>query len=138
METFLSSGFAAAPAHQPTPAQPIPIPSITKIDQGNIGQFLVTIQPVKARSYELRFAAVAAPGATINWTTIVVPKTKPTTPINNLTPGTTYTFQVRAFGNQIRELCKCESKLAISQSLLYSGRNIAVWICAVRLALVKP
>ena len=42
--------------------------------------------------------------------------------------------------SQTRELSKCVSKLAISQSLLYSGRNllIAVWICAVRLALVKP
>jgi Fibronectin type III domain len=69
-----------------------------KIDQGNTGQLLVTIQSVKARSYELRYAAVPAPGATTNWTTIVVPNAKPATPINNLTPGTTYIFQVRAFG----------------------------------------
>jgi len=69
-----------------------------KIDQGSTGQLLVTIQSVKARSYELRYGPVPASGATLNWTTIVVPSTKPATTVNNLTPGTTYTFQVRAYG----------------------------------------
>jgi len=96
--TFVSSGFVAAPAHQRTPAQPVSVPSIVKIDQGNTGQLLVTIQSVKARSYELRYAPVPAAGATVNSTTIVVSSTKPATPINNLAPGTIYTFQVRAFG----------------------------------------
>ena len=95
--TFVSSGFVAS-ARQRTPSQPVSIPSIVKIDQGSTGQLLVTIQSVKARSYELRYAAVPASGATVNWTTVVVPSTKPATPINNLSPGTTYTFQVRAFG----------------------------------------
>jgi len=96
--TFVSSGFVAASAHQRTPAHPIATPAIVKIDQGITGQLVVTILSVKARSYELRYAAIPAPGATINWTTIVVPNAKPATPINNLTPGTTYIFQVRAFG----------------------------------------
>ena len=53
-KAFVSSGFVATPAHQRIPTQPISIPSIVKIDQGNNGQLLVTIQSVKARSYELR------------------------------------------------------------------------------------
>jgi hypothetical protein len=69
------------------------------IDHGNTGQLLVTIQPVaKARNYELRFGPVATAGVPVNWTTIVVASTKPATPVNNLAPGGTYTFQVRAFG----------------------------------------
>ena len=75
------------------------LPSIVRVNQGNSGQLLVTIQPVAtARSYELRYAPVPAAGTTGNWTRIVVASTKPATPINNLTPGGNYTFQVRAFG----------------------------------------
>ncbi len=95
--TFVSSGFVAA-TRQRTPSQPVSIPSIVKIDQGTTGRLLVTIQSVKARSYELRYAPAPASGATVDWTTIVVPSTKPATPINNLIRGTNYTFQVRAFG----------------------------------------
>ena len=99
MKTFLSSGFVAAPSRQPAPPQPVSAPSIVRVNQGNSGQLLVTIQPVaRARSYELRYAPVPAAGATVNWTRIVVASTKPATPINNLTPGGNYTFQVRAFG----------------------------------------
>ena len=99
MKTFLSSGFLAVPAGRRTPPQPVSPTSIVWIDQGNSGQLVVTIQPVaKARSYDLRYAPVPAAGADVHWTTIVVPTTKPPTPINNLTPGVTYTFQARAFG----------------------------------------
>ncbi len=88
------------PAGRRTPPQPVSAPSIVRVNQGNSGQLLVTIQPVaRARSYELRYAPVpAAARATVNWTRIVVASTKPATPINNLTPGGNYTFQVRAFG----------------------------------------
>jgi hypothetical protein len=97
-KAFVSSGFVAVTPRQKLAALPIRVPSIVKIDQGSTGQLLVTIQSVKARSYELRYAAVPAAGATPNWTTIMVPNAKPATPINNLTPGTRYTFQARAFG----------------------------------------
>src|SRR6267378_496045 len=51
MKTFVSSGFAAASTGR-TPAQPVSIPSILRVDQGNKGQLLVTVQPVaKARNY---------------------------------------------------------------------------------------
>src|SRR5207249_8564245 len=95
--SFVPRGYVAA-TRQRTPSQPVSIPSIVKIDQGTTGQLLVTIQSVKARSYELRYASAPASGATVDWTTIVVPSTKPATPINNLIRGTNYTFQVRAFG----------------------------------------
>src|SRR5262249_35898290 len=88
-----------AATHQRTPAQPAATPWIVKLDQGTTGQFFVTIQPVaNARTYELRYAPVPAAGASVNWTTTLVASTKPATPINNLTPRTIYTFQVRAFG----------------------------------------
>src|SRR2546428_470523 len=99
MNAFVSSGFAPASTGQRTPPQPISAPLIVSVDQGHSGQLLVTIQPVaKARIYELRHAPVPAAGATVDWTTIVRATARPAVPINNLTPGGTYTFQVRAFG----------------------------------------
>lgn len=99
MNAFVSSGFLPASAAQRTPPQPTSTPLIAFIDQGRTGQLLVTIKPVpKARSYELRYAPVPAVGTVVNWTTIVVTSTKPPASIDNLTPGTNYTFQVRALG----------------------------------------
>src|SRR5437899_3074490 len=84
MKTFVSSGFVAAPSRQPIPPQPVSTPSIVAVDQGKTGELVVTIKPVaKARSYELRRAPVPAAGATVNWTTTLVPSTKPPTVINN-------------------------------------------------------
>jgi hypothetical protein len=98
MITFVSSGFVPAKPGVRSPSQPVTDPRIVSVDQGSPGQLVVTIKPVTmARSYELRYATVAAAGA-VNWTTITVPSTKPPIPVNNLTPGGTYTFQVRAFG----------------------------------------
>ena len=99
MNAFVSSGFTAISPGQRTPPQPVSTPSIASLDQGSSGQLLVTIQRVaKTLHYELRYAAVPIAGAAINWATILVASTKPPTAINNLTPGGTYTFQVRAFG----------------------------------------
>ena len=99
MNTFVSSGFQAAAKAQKTPPQPVAAPIIVSVDQGNTGQFLVTFKPVAhARHYELRYATPPAAGATPNWTTILVATTKPPAAVNNLTPGTAYTVQVRAYG----------------------------------------
>ena len=99
MNTFLSSGFLPVTPRQKLTAQPVAVPSITALDQGSTGQLVVTIKPVaKARSYDLRYAPAAPAGTAITWTTIAVATTKPAPIIYNLTPGTTYTLQVRAFG----------------------------------------
>jgi hypothetical protein len=96
MNTFVSSGFQAVSKAQKTPVEPVATPAIESLDQGNTGQFLVTIKRVDhALHYELRYTAT---GATSNSTTILVPATKPPVVIDNLTPGTIYTFQVRAYG----------------------------------------
>jgi len=100
MNTFVSSGFVAVLPPQRTPEQPVTVPSILSVDQGSTGQLLVAIKAVaKARSYDLRFGPVFAAGAAITWTTMTVAKVKSAVQVNGLSPGTTYTFQVRAFGN---------------------------------------
>jgi hypothetical protein len=98
MNTFVSSGFVAVSKTR-APEQPVATPAIASVDQGNSGQLVVAIKNVaKARHYELRFGAVPVGGGAISWTTILVATTKPPTAFNSLTPGGTYSFQVRAFG----------------------------------------
>ena len=105
MNTFVSSGFVAhVPAPRSAP-QPVAVPTVSSVDQGSTGQLLVSIAKVaKARSYDIRYAPVPTGGTpagtniNISWTIVSVATTKPATPINDLTPGTTYTFQARAFG----------------------------------------
>ncbi len=95
---FTSSGFVAALPNR-VPAQPLPPAGINKIVQGNSGQLLVLVKPLpKARNYELRYSVAASGGASISWTTETITHARPASPINGLTPGTTYTFQVRALG----------------------------------------
>jgi len=99
MTTFLSSGFSVAAPQPKAPPQPVAVPSIISVDQGNAGELKVTIQPVKkAKAYEIRYAAAPAAGATPAWTSVQVSGTKPPPAISSLTRGTDYTFQVRAFG----------------------------------------
>jgi hypothetical protein len=100
MATFLSSGFQAVPIG-PFPAQSLAQPSFTSIDHGASGELIVSMTPVKnAKTYEVQWAA-AVPGAVPAagaWSKITLPNAKPA-PVGNLTPGTSYIFQVRAFGN---------------------------------------
>ena len=97
MTTFLSSGFiVAAPKN---PAQPMAVPAIASVDQGNPGELKVIVKPVaRARYYEIRGGAVPAAGGNVAWTSQFAASTKPPAAFNNLNPGTNYTFQVRAFG----------------------------------------
>ena len=98
LNAFVSSGFVAVSTTR-APEQPVGQPEIASIEQGTSGQLFMTIKPVaKARHYELESGAVPAGGGAISWTTQLVATTKPPTVFNNLTPGGTYAFRVRAFG----------------------------------------
>jgi hypothetical protein len=92
-----SSGFQVAAVTRGTP-QPLPVPSIRYIDHGASGQLLVMINGVaKARSYEIRYAAVTG-GTVGSWAVQATTTVRSATPISGLTPGSMYTFEVRALG----------------------------------------
>ena len=92
-----SSGFQPAAVTRGAP-QPLPKPGIRYIDHGVSGQLLVMIDAVaKARSYEIRYATVTG-GTVASWVIQAATTVRPAIPINGLTPGATYTFQVRALG----------------------------------------
>jgi hypothetical protein len=97
MATFLLSGFKAATIGPITP-QPVETPVIKTINHGNSGELIVTMTKVaNAKVYQVQFG-VSVNGATpISWTNITFPNSKPA-PIPNLTPGTAYQFQARAYG----------------------------------------
>jgi hypothetical protein len=98
LATFTSSGFVPVSSVR-SPDQPTPTPEIASVDQFVSGKVEVTIKPVlKARHYELRSAAAPVAEAAVNWNTLTLSSTKPPTVFSNLTPGGTYTFQVRAYG----------------------------------------
>ena len=60
----------------------------------------MSVSPVaKARIYEIHYAPLGAGGTPpTTFASVTIASAKKATPIDNLTPGTTYTFQVRAFG----------------------------------------
>ncbi len=99
MNTFVLSGFTAIAEPAKTSPQPLPAPEAASLEQGQSGEMIVTFKPVpKALHYQFSYAPIPAAGASVNPTTILVTSTQPPTTIKNLTPGITYTFQLRAFG----------------------------------------
>ena len=97
--TFTSSGFAMRSTTR-VPPQPLAQPTIVRVDQGKTGELLVILIAVlKARTYEIHYAPVGT-GGTLPTTlaSITIASAKKPVPVANLTPGTTYVFQVRAFG----------------------------------------
>jgi hypothetical protein len=99
MATFLLSGFQPA-ATTKTPPQPLPTPVIKSLVLGaTTGQLKITIAPVpKAASYVIRYGVVPAGGGTpATWSELALASKKPVI-FNNLTPGTVYSFQVKALG----------------------------------------
>jgi hypothetical protein len=99
MATFLLSGYQAVNPVKAA-AAPLPVPSIEAVVQGpNSGQLKVTIAPLpKVVALELRHGAVPAGGGTpAAWIQEMIATKKPVI-YENLTPGTVYMFQVRAFG----------------------------------------
>ena len=98
MATFLKSGFEPASTAKVT-AQPLSY-FIRKIKPGkHSGDFVITLSSVQgAAAYELRWAPTVN-GTPGTWTTQLITKTRPATSVKGLTPGTTYTFQVRSFND---------------------------------------
>ncbi|HEY2381643.1 MAG TPA: fibronectin type III domain-containing protein [Terriglobia bacterium] len=99
MAVFMTSGFKPA-TYSRTAPQPLLPASISSVDQGNTGQLLVSVKSMpKARMVEVHYA----PAGTVQtpptpWTTVTIPNARKPAVLNNLTPGTTYTIQVRAYG----------------------------------------
>ena len=99
MATFLLSGFLPV-ATTKAPPQPLDQPSILSQVHGPVsGQMKIRISPVpKALSYDVRYGAAPSGGGTpATWTEETITNTKSVI-ISELTPGTIYTFQVRALG----------------------------------------
>ena len=98
MATFLLSGFQPT-ATTKVPPQPLEQVSIVSVVQGSVsGQMKVRFNRVpRAVDYDVRRGAVPSGGGMPTaWTEERTTKTSLI--IDNLTPGTTYAFQVRAFG----------------------------------------
>jgi hypothetical protein len=96
--TFTSSGFEFRSTAR-VPQAPLAQPVIDSLDQGKTGELLAVVSSVgRARIYELEYAPVTTNGTAPVWTKITVATARKPVPVENLTPGTTYTFHVRAFG----------------------------------------
>ncbi len=94
---LLSSGFDAVSTNRAQ--SPLAAPSIRDILNGNSGQLLLRVGPIaNARCYEVRYAAIAAGGAPGPWVNGGLFTNSRSMPINGLTPGSNYTFEVRAIG----------------------------------------
>jgi hypothetical protein len=100
MNIFLSSGLTARSGVR-TPPGELNQSSVTALEQGVSGEFLVSIKSVgrKAKSYDVRSGQLGPGGAApTTWSTVTVPNAKTPVRITGLTPGTTYAIQVRAYG----------------------------------------
>ena len=97
LAVFLSSGFLAAATNRAR--SPLAKPSILSVDYGNTTQLVVKVSPVvRAKCYEVRLASLGAGGTPSPWQNAGLFTNSRSMTINNLTPGTTYAFQVRAVG----------------------------------------
>ena len=78
--------------------QPVAQPHILGVENGNSGEMIVRAESIyNAHSFEVRYTPFGAGGAP--GTSSMVGFTSPRSmSIKGLTPGTVYTFQVRALG----------------------------------------
>jgi len=97
--TFTSSGFEIRSANR-APQQSLAQPTIVSVDQGKTGELLVSVASVQnARVYQINYAPASTGGVTPVWATVTIATARKAVSVANLTPGTTYIFQVRAFGH---------------------------------------
>ena len=92
------SGFKVA-ASGKVPAQPMPKGVIEKVAAGSVsGQIVAKGKPIpRARSYVFRYAPAGPDGKPGTWTEIALTNPR-AIQLTGLTPGTTYTLQIRALG----------------------------------------
>jgi len=96
--TFTSSGFEIRSTNR-VPLGPLVQPLVESLNQGKTGEMLATILPVpNALTYEIEYAPVSTNGMAPVWTKITTASARKPVSVENLTPGTTYMFHVRAFG----------------------------------------
>ena len=97
--TFISSGFQIRSMIR-SPLQSLGQPVIDRLEQGKSGELLAIVKPVPgARTYEIQYAPAFTGGASPMWAKITIARVRKPVPVENLMPGTTYVFQVRAFGH---------------------------------------
>jgi hypothetical protein len=98
LATFNTSGFVAR-SNTRTPPQPLPQATIDWVDRGPIsGSLLVKVSGLPgAVAYDLRSAVLGAGETPGPWASLTLTSPKTVT-LNDLTPGATYVFQVRALG----------------------------------------
>jgi hypothetical protein len=100
LPTLLSSGFEPKPQTK-AQAQPLEQPIINDVTHGKeAGQMIADLKRVEgARVYDIRSGEM--PGgntAPTTWSDQYFPNARKPAVINGLKPGTTYAFQVRAYG----------------------------------------
>ena len=97
LAVLLGSGFEAVSTSRAS--QPLAPPSILDILNGNTGQLLLRVTPIaNARAYEARYAVAPAGGVQGPWQSGGLFTNSRSIPVNGLTPGANYSFQVRAIG----------------------------------------
>ncbi|HBJ82916.1 MAG TPA: hypothetical protein DDZ88_03375 [Verrucomicrobiales bacterium] len=97
LTTLLSSGFEAVSTNHAS--TPLLAPTIKDIVNGNSGQLVVRVGPIaNAKCYEVRYALIGAGGAPGPLQNGGLFTNSRNMPINALTPGGNYQFQVRAVG----------------------------------------
>ena len=97
LATLLSSGFDAVSNNRSS--TPLAAPIIRDILNGNSGQLIVRVTPIaNAKCYEVRYALIGVGGAPGPWQSGGLFTNSRSMPINGLTPGGNYSFQVRAIG----------------------------------------
>ncbi len=94
---LLSSGFEAVSTNRAQ--SPLEAPTITDIINGNSGQLIVSVTPVKnAKTYEGRYALAPAGAMQGPWQSAGLFTNSRAMVVDELTPGQNYVFQFRAVG----------------------------------------
>jgi hypothetical protein len=97
LSVLLSSGFQ--PAVTTRVRSPLTNPSIIDINLGNSTELVLRVTAIAhAKCYEVRSATIGAGNTPGSWQPAGLFTNSRSIRIKGLTPGTTYTFQVRAIG----------------------------------------